>query len=44
MLIDVFYFADQDEITHGLGYDLILKRSYNDIDVFKDNGVAAAKM
>ena len=40
----MFGFADQEEITHGLGYSLTLKRNNNNDPIIRDNGVDAAKI
>ena len=42
-LIDLFGFADQEKVTHGLGYTLTLNRNNNDPNI-RDNGVDAAKI
>ena len=43
-LKDFFGFADQEKITHGLGYSLTLKRINNNDPIIRDNGVDAAKI
>ena len=43
-LKDLFGFADQEEITYGLGYSLTLKRNNNNDPIIRDNGVDAAKI
>ena len=40
-LTDIFGFADQEKITYGLGYQLILKRNTNDDAIFRAGGDAA---
>ena len=43
-LTDIFGFADQEKIIHGLGYTLTLKRNnINDV-IIRANGVDAAKI
>ena len=34
-LVDLFGFADQEKITYGLGYQLILKRNSNNDAIFR---------
>ena len=43
-LTDIFGFADQEKITHGLGYTLTLKRNKNNDPIIRDNGVDAARI
>ena len=43
-LTDIFGFADQEKITYGLGYNLMLKRNNNNDPIIRDNGVDAAKI
>ena len=43
-LKDLFGFADQEKIYHGLGYTLTLKRNSSIDVVFRTNGVDAAKV
>ena len=43
-LKDLFGFADQEKITYGLGYTLILKRNNNNDAILRGNGVDAAKI
>ena len=40
-LKDLFGFADQENITYGLGYTLTLKRNNNNDPIIRDNGVDA---
>ena len=34
-LVDLFGFADQEKITYGLGYQLILKRNTNNDAIYR---------
>ena len=43
-LKDLFGFADQEKITHGLGYTLTLKRNTNNDAILRSVGVDAAKV
>ena len=43
-LTDIFGFSDQEKITYGLGFTLILKRNNNNDPIIRDNGVDAAKI
>ena len=43
-LIDLFGFADQEKVTYGLGYTLMLKRNNNNDPIIRTNGVDAAKI
>ena len=38
-LIDIFGFADQEKITYGLGYQLILKRNTNNDAILRAGGM-----
>ena len=41
---DLFGFADQEKITYGLGYQLILKRNSNNDAIFRHNDAGEAKI
>ena len=43
-LSDIFGFADQEKITYGLGYTLMLKRNNNNDPIIRDNAITAAKI
>ena len=43
-LTDLLGFADQEEVTYGLGYTLTLKRNNNNDPIIRTAGVDAAKI
>ena len=43
-LTDVFGYADQEDITYGLGYTLTLKRNKSNDAIVRDNAIALAKI
>ena len=43
-LTDIFGFADQNKVTHGLGYSLTMKRNSDNNVIVRDRGTDNAKI